>query len=228
EGGGGDWGGGWGDGGGGDGGGDWGGGWDNGGPWEGDGWDGATSILDDDWSDPSIDEYFVQLPDPDLSDCRTDGYLCVPFLEPVGWLNDLVPGRTSTLIAIDTGALHPDAWTRLGAYEATSGYAPGTVGYAVHNAIGDLYVALGSIGEEHIGLVFNSPEAKALFGEPVTSSANLGVATIEYNYWVGVKNADPSSWGARAGAAFTPEVRAWIQEHIYADAPPPARNVPHT
>lgn len=200
------------------------GGWGDGGDWDNPAWDGETSIVDDnDDFDPIADLEFVEEPSDDDYDCRDAGYSCMPFMEPVEW-NPVT--RLRNLNDVDTGALKPEAWTRLGAYEATRGYPQGTVGYAIHNAIGDIYLMLGDIGQEKIGLVFNNAITRTLYDQPVTSWANLAAATIEYNYWLGVRQADWTSFGGYAGAAFTPEVRAWLQENVYSRDIPFLRDVP--
>jgi hypothetical protein len=120
-----------------------------------------------------------------------------------------------TLGKIDSGELVPDPESRLGAYAATKGYQPGSVGNAVHNAIGTIYVALGTFGEERIGRVFNSAEARALYSLPVQSPAGLQMASIEQRYWQNVATEDPYSPGGQLGAAFSPAVRDWLQCHVF-------------
>lgn len=199
------------------------GGWGDGGDWDNPAWDGETSILDDYEYEPLVDYAFVEEPaDYDL-DCRDAGFSCSPFMEPVEWNP---ASRLRNLNDIDRGTVSAEASTRLGAYEATRGYQQGTVGYAIHNAIGDIYLLLGDVGQEKIGLVFNNPITQTLYDLPVSSWANLAVATIEYNYWLGVRQADWTSFGGYAGAAFTPEVRAWLQENVYSGPIPLLRAVP--
>lgn len=70
---------------------------------------------------------------------------------------------------VDNGSITPDPESRLGAYAATRGYPVGTVGNSVHNAIGTIYVTFANYGQERIGRVFNSPEARALYDQPVAS-----------------------------------------------------------
>jgi hypothetical protein len=126
-----------------------------------------------------------------------------------------IAGRGATLAAINSGAYTPDPESRLGAYAATRGYPKGSTGYAVHNAIGTIYGALGTYGEEKIGRVFNSAQAKALYSQPVTSSASLKIATIEYGYWANVKAEDPLSAGGQLGTAFSPSARDALQKKIF-------------
>ncbi len=123
-----------------------------------------------------------------------------------------IPG---SLRDVDNGTYVPDPESRLGAYAATRGYPPGSVGEAVHNAIGTIYVLLGTFGEEKIGRVFNSPEARALYGQPVESAAGAQMAAIEQRYWANVAKEDPASPGGQLGASFSATVRDSLQRHIF-------------
>jgi hypothetical protein len=105
----------------------------------------------------------------------------VAFRDPVIDYAAIVTERWRTIRKIDQGEITPDASSRLGAYAATGRHAEGTVGYAVHNSIFCIYLLLGTVGEERIGEVFNSKEARALYDQPVSSSASRSIATIEYN-----------------------------------------------
>ncbi len=136
-------------------------------------------------------------------------------MKDLGDLTTDAGSRGDTKKMVDDGKLTPDPDSRLGAYAATKGYPAGTVGNAVHNAIGTIYGTLGNYGEEKIGRVFNSPEAKALYNEPVGSDAGRQMAAIEQQYWANVKTEDPSSPGGNLGAAFSPGVRDWLQRHIF-------------
>lgn len=120
-----------------------------------------------------------------------------------------------SLAQIDRGEVVPDPDSRLGAYAATRGYPPGSVGHAVHNAIGTIYVLLGTYGEEKIGRVFNSPEARALYNQPVESQAGALMAAIEQRYWANVAKEDSWSPGGQLGAAFSPGVRDFLQRNIF-------------
>ena len=71
--------------------------------------------------------------------------------------------RRKVLYDIDHNNLQVDLDSRLGAYFATKGYEEGTVGNAVHRAIGTIIIIFGTFGEEKIGTVFNSAEAKKLY-----------------------------------------------------------------
>lgn len=119
--------------------------------------------------------------------------------------------RAADLQAIDKGELVPDPGSRLGAYAATAGYPAGSVGSAAHRAIGAIYMAAGTFGEERIGTVFNSEEAKALFPQSVNSPASKQLATVEYNYWAAARADDPWSAGGNMGSAFNPTWRDRIQ-----------------
>jgi hypothetical protein len=123
--------------------------------------------------------------------------------------------RSETLKQIDEGKLKPPPDSRLGAYDATKGYPPGTVGSAVHNAIGTIYKTLDNYGQENIGRVFNSPEARALYNEPVTSDAGRRMAEIEHRYWDNVRREDPRSAGGQLGSAFSPSVRDGLQRYWF-------------
>ena len=107
--------------------------------------------------------------------------------------------RTLNLRRIDSGDLVPNRESRLGAYAATVGYPRGTVGFAVHNAIGAIYLTMGTLGEERIGVVFHSPQARALFNDPVSSPSSLRVASFEHAYWAQVRAEDKYSIGGQLG-----------------------------
>jgi hypothetical protein len=124
-------------------------------------------------------------------------------------------GREQTLADIDAGKTTPNPDSRLGAYDATKGYPPGSVGDSVHNAIGEIYKDLGDYGQENIGRVFNSDEAKALYGDPVDSDSGRKMAEIEHQYWQNVKSEDPWSMGGQLGSAFNPAARDWLQRNWF-------------
>ena len=124
-----------------------------------------------------------------------------------------------TLGRVDSGALTPDPESRLGAYAATRGYPAGTVGNAVHNAIGTIYVTFANYGQEKIGRVFNAPEAKALYDQPVASCAGMQMALLEYQYWQDVTSEDGFSPGGRMGSMFNPTVRNLLQTNVFAGKP---------
>ena len=121
----------------------------------------------------------------------------------------------NTLKRVDDGTLVPDPESRLGAYASTRGYDVGTTGNAVHNAIGTIYVALANYGQEKIGRVFGAMQAKALYDQPVTSCAGVGIATLEYRYWADVVAEDPVSPGGRLGAMFNPKARDFLQQNVF-------------
>ncbi|HEY8078446.1 MAG TPA: hypothetical protein VIF62_30160 [Labilithrix sp.] len=123
------------------------------------------------------------------------------------------PGRT--LARVDDGTQKPDPSSRLGAYACTGGHEPGTVGDAVHHAIGFIYEALGTYGEEKIGRVFCDPQAQALLDDPVDSPSSVRIAQIEQRYWQNVKTEDPASPGGRLGAAFNPASRDFLQRRVF-------------
>lgn len=127
--------------------------------------------------------------------------------------------RTATLLLVESGAIKPDQESRLGAFAGTHGYPAGTVGNAVHLGIAAIYLALGDAGQENIGRVFNSPEARALYGQPIDSDANLEMARIEYGYWSNVLREDSWSPGAHLATQMSPEVRALAQKLISAPSP---------
>lgn len=121
------------------------------------------------------------------------------------------------LLAVEQGAFRPDWESRLGAYAATRGYGPGTVGRAVHAAIAHIYLTLGTYGEEKIGRVFNSRYARPLFSQPVASCASFQIAALEFLYWRAVRDEDPLSAGGQLGSFFTPRTRDLLQRRIYGD-----------
>jgi len=119
--------------------------------------------------------------------------------------------RINVLRRIDAGLLPTDPESRLGAYDATKGYPPGTVGDSVHNAIGTIYATLGNYGQEKIGRVFNSPEVRELYAEPVESDAGKRMAAIEKQYWENVRREDPNSPGGQLGSMFSADGRYKLQ-----------------
>jgi uncharacterized protein YukE len=139
-----------------------------------------------------------------------------------------VPGRGITLDRIERGTLTPDPQTRLGAYAATVSYPPGSVGYAVHRAIGSIYLTMGTVGEERIGTVFNSAEARALFDKPLTERTSRQIAELEHRYWDSIRRQNPMSVGGQLGSLFGPDSRDFLQRHVFGSSPqpiPPARTV---
>ncbi|MBV1862534.1 MAG: hypothetical protein KUG77_29195 [Nannocystaceae bacterium] len=127
--------------------------------------------------------------------------------------------RLQTLRDIAARRLTPAPHTRLGAFSATSGYAQGTVGYAVNRAIGLLYVSLGTYGEERIGTVFTSGAAIQYYEHPVRGPSSQRVAQMEYDYWARVKREDPWSSGATIATAFDPQTRDWLQREVFSRSP---------
>lgn len=147
----------------------------------------------------------------------------------LGALKD-VPGLgaiPASLSDVDSGRYTPDPESRLGAYAATKGYPPGTVGNAVHHAIGTIYVVFGTYGEEKIGRVFNDPAAKALYNDPVDSPSGQRMAQIELRYWNNVAKEDPYSGGGKLGSAFGANFRNWLQQNIFGSKSA-AANLPKT
>jgi hypothetical protein len=133
--------------------------------------------------------------------------------------------RPLTLDRIERGTLQPDPGSRLGAYAGTVGYPPGSVGHAVHRAIGSIYLTMGTVGEERIGTVFNSPEAKALFDKPLTRETSRQMAEMEYAYWHRRREENGWSVGGQLGSAFNPTVRDFLQRDVFGSegdsVPPP-------
>jgi hypothetical protein len=123
--------------------------------------------------------------------------------------------RNEDLSRVDGGTLVPDPKSRLGAYAATRGYPPGTVGDAVHNAIGFIYDVFGTYGEEQIGIVFNAPQAQGLYKDPVDSPSGYKMAQIEYAYWRRARHEDSTSGGGLLGSAFPTTVRDYLQRHYF-------------
>lgn len=119
--------------------------------------------------------------------------------------------RPGILFAIDAGTYKPDPESRLGAYAATAGYRAGTVGFGVHRAIGAIFLTFGNYGQERIGRVFNAPQAKALYEDPVDSASGYKMAQTELVYWNNIAIEDPWSAGGKLGSAFNAPVRNWIQ-----------------
>ena len=128
------------------------------------------------------------------------------------WVLNAVPHKRSRdLEAVRSGKVPVDPRSRLGAYQATLGYAPGTVGYAANKHIGNIYNVLGTSGEDRIGIVFNSPEAQRLLSQPVSGKANRQLAELEYGYWK--QQNQRGTLGGFMGTRFRPGSRAWLQEY---------------
>jgi hypothetical protein len=123
--------------------------------------------------------------------------------------------RMNDLRAVTDRRTIPNPESRLGAFAATVGYPEGTVGYAVNRAIGLLYVAFGTYGEERIGTVFNSPAARVHYPNPVSGPSSRAVAQMEFDYWSRVKREDPWSPGSNIATAFDPQTRDWLQREIF-------------
>ena len=76
-------------------------------------------------------------------------------------------------------------------------------------------MSLANYGQENIGRVFNSPEARALYNQPDASCAGRQMALLEYQYWQDVRAEDPLSPGGNLGSAFNPGVRDLLQRHVF-------------
>ena len=105
----------------------------------------------------------------------------------------------------------------MGAYYATRGYGPDTVGRALHRAIGTIFLVFGTAGEEKIGRVFNSATAKELYNDSVMFSSSLCMAEIELLYWANVKKENSKSFGGKTGAFFKPRTRDCLQRLFSGD-----------
>jgi hypothetical protein len=134
--------------------------------------------------------------------------------------------RGDDLSNVDGGTLVPDPRSRLGAYAATRGYSPGTVGDAVHNAIGFIYDVFGTYGEEQIGVVFSSPQAHALYKDPVDGPSGYEMAQIEYAYWRKALGEDWTSGGGLLGSTFPTTVRDYLQRHYFKTSTEPPDTTP--
>jgi uncharacterized protein YukE len=126
-----------------------------------------------------------------------------------------VAGRGLTLDRIERGTLTPSRTSRLGAYAATVGYPEGSVGHAVHRAIGTIYLTMGTVGEEQIGVVFNSAEARDLFDKPLNEQTSRRIAEIEFAYWRRVRDENALSTGGQLGSAFKPWFRDLLQRDVF-------------
>jgi len=123
--------------------------------------------------------------------------------------------RMRNLRRVANGEVTVDPESRLGAFVATLGYERGTVGYAVNRAIGFIYLELGTYGEERIGTVFNSPEAKFHYPNPVDGNSSYMIAQMEHEYWKRVRSEDTFSGGGQLGSIFVPTVRDWLQRNPF-------------
>lgn len=135
----------------------------------------------------------------------------------------VIAGRTEELQAIDQGRVAPAPSSRLGAYAATAGYPPGTVGHGVHGAIAAIYITLGDVGQEQIGDVFRSPQAQAEMPYPVGSPHGRAIAELEYDYWRQRRADDWLSVGGQLGSLFGPDSRAALQSWFDSHPPVPGR-----
>lgn len=119
--------------------------------------------------------------------------------------------RAATLIGVETGMINPDRSSRLGAFEATAGNERGTTGRAAHNSIGGIYMLLGNFGEDQIGNVFNSREARQEFGQSLSNGSSRRLAEMEHGYWDRQRR-ESGSAGGYMGSAFSPQARDMIQQ----------------
>jgi hypothetical protein len=77
-----------------------------------------------------------------------------------------------------------DLTSRLGALRATQRFLPGTVGHGAHGGISAIHLLLGGLGQSNIGSLFGGPEAQNLLGQPIGSSANRGLGSLEHQFWL--------------------------------------------
>lgn len=87
-------------------------------------------------------------------------------------------------------------------------------GSAAVAAIGTIYATLGTVGEEKIGTVFNSEQAKALYDQPVDGPASKKLAQMEFDYWNKMKK-EKNSVGGHLGSLFNPSSRDWLQREFF-------------
>lgn len=121
--------------------------------------------------------------------------------------------RAANLAMVESGAVTPDRSSRLGAFRATAGNERGTTGRAAHNAIGGIYLALGTFGQDQIGNVFNSSQARELFDQPLSNGSSRRLATVEHGYWDRQRRESGTS-GGYMGSAFSPAARDTIQQFM--------------
>lgn len=121
--------------------------------------------------------------------------------------------RAMTLAGVRSNLITPDASSRLGAYAATSGNERGTTGRAANNAIGGIYLALGTFGEDRIGDVFNSQPARQLFNQPLSNGSSRRLAEMEYAYWRNQRDQNGTA-GGYLGSVFSPAARDTIQQFM--------------
>ncbi len=121
--------------------------------------------------------------------------------------------RAVNLALVESGAVTPDRSSRLGAFQATSGNERGTTGRAAHNAIGGIYLALGTFGQDQIGNVFNSSQARELFDQPLSNGSRRRLAEVEHGYWDRQRRESGTS-GGYMGSAFSPAARDTIQQFM--------------
>lgn len=156
------------------------------------------------------DAEFAPLPEPGS---RSIGGHVVNAARIVG--TPLIPGadfRAIDRARVDAGE-EVDPNSRLGAYQATGGFREGTVGYAAHQAIGQIYDMAGTIGEDQIGTVFNSDAARALYDQPVDSPASRQLAEMEHAYWA--QQNEQGTFGGWMGSSVPPATRDWLQQEVF-------------
>lgn len=108
-----------------------------------------------------------------------------------------------------------DQYGRLGAMLAAKDFKHDQVGYGVYPSIRLIHLLFGNFGQQHIGRIFNSPEAQAIMKKPRTTENHLELGKMEYDYWIsqlGKGDTFPDELMIKFGAAVNPEWRAFIQE----------------
>lgn len=154
-------------------------------------------------------------PDGWFGDGRTGPGAAADDLRGLAECGGNVACRTANLVAIDNKTKQTDPESRLGAYACTAGYPEGSVGRSVHNAIGFIYMALGTYMEEKIGRVFCDPSSIAYYNDPIESDSSVRMGEVEQRYWDNVRMEDDWSAAGKLGAAFSPSVRDWLQKYPF-------------
>jgi hypothetical protein len=108
---------------------------------------------------------------------------------------------------------NPDG--RLGAMLAAKDFNPDQVGFGVFPSIRLIHTIFGNIGEQHIGSVFNTPEAQEIMRSLRTPENHRRLGAMEQQYWQSERRQGKNIGDELMiifGANTNPDVRADLQE----------------
>lgn len=127
----------------------------------------------------------------------------------------------SMLNGVDQSTVAVDPLSRLGAYAATRGFAAGTLGYALHNAIAEDYLRYGELGAEKMGEFYGSAQAMAFYALPADSASADDLALIERDFWL----EKLPTFGGLVGTALAADDRADQFAELAVEGPPALRDL---